>query len=87
MTISIPSNLFRVFGCSSASTEAITLEASKNPMRWNSASPNVAVLIQQIIDKVLPICVNSQIPLILSVAFHASSNCYFQEAISSNNKS
>ncbi|XP_057524273.1 serine/threonine protein phosphatase 2A 55 kDa regulatory subunit B beta isoform-like [Amaranthus tricolor] len=27
------SNLFRVFGCSSASTEAITLEASKNPMR------------------------------------------------------
>ncbi|PPD70670.1 hypothetical protein GOBAR_DD32451 [Gossypium barbadense] len=27
------SNLFRVFGCSEGSTEAITLEASKNPMR------------------------------------------------------
>uniref|UniRef100_A0A803LBC7 Serine/threonine-protein phosphatase 2A 55 kDa regulatory subunit B n=1 Tax=Chenopodium quinoa TaxID=63459 RepID=A0A803LBC7_CHEQI len=27
------SNLFRVFGCSSGSTEASTLEASKNPMR------------------------------------------------------
>ncbi|KMT17990.1 hypothetical protein BVRB_2g033360 [Beta vulgaris subsp. vulgaris] len=27
------SNLFRVFGCSSGSTEATTLEASKNPMR------------------------------------------------------
>ena len=27
------SNLFRVFGCSEGSTEATTLEASKNPMR------------------------------------------------------
>uniref|UniRef100_A0A7C8YPD2 Serine/threonine-protein phosphatase 2A 55 kDa regulatory subunit B n=2 Tax=Opuntia streptacantha TaxID=393608 RepID=A0A7C8YPD2_OPUST len=27
------SNLFRVFGCTSGSTEATTLEASKNPMR------------------------------------------------------
>lgn len=27
------SNLFRVFGCSPGSTEATTLEASKNPMR------------------------------------------------------
>lgn len=28
------SNLFRVFGCTPGSTEATTLEASKNPMRW-----------------------------------------------------
>lgn len=28
------SNLFRVFGCSEGSTEATTLEASKNPMRY-----------------------------------------------------
>lgn len=27
------SNLFRVFGCAPGSTEATTLEASKNPMR------------------------------------------------------
>lgn len=29
-----PSNLFRVFGCTTGSTEATTLEASKNPMRY-----------------------------------------------------
>jgi hypothetical protein len=28
------SNLFRVFGCTDGSTEATTLEASKNPMRY-----------------------------------------------------
>jgi serine/threonine-protein phosphatase 2A regulatory subunit B len=27
------SNIFRVFGCTSGSTEATTLEASRNPMR------------------------------------------------------
>jgi hypothetical protein len=27
------SNMFRVFGCASGSTEATTLEASRNPMR------------------------------------------------------
>lgn len=31
--ICCPSNLFRVFGCAPGSTEATTLEASKNPMR------------------------------------------------------
>ncbi|RVW43911.1 Serine/threonine protein phosphatase 2A 55 kDa regulatory subunit B beta isoform [Vitis vinifera] len=30
------SNLFRVFGCTAGSTEATTLEASKNPMRYVS---------------------------------------------------
>lgn len=29
-----PSNLFRVFGCSAGSSEATSLEASKNPMRY-----------------------------------------------------
>ena len=28
------SNLFRVFGCAAGSNEAMTLEASKNPMRY-----------------------------------------------------
>ncbi|XP_062008580.1 serine/threonine protein phosphatase 2A 55 kDa regulatory subunit B beta isoform-like isoform X3 [Rosa rugosa] len=34
------SNLFRVFGCGSGSTEAITLEASKNPMRRQVQTPS-----------------------------------------------
>ncbi|XP_050232692.1 serine/threonine protein phosphatase 2A 55 kDa regulatory subunit B beta isoform isoform X2 [Mercurialis annua] len=34
------SNLFRVFGCSPGSTEAITLEASKNPMRRQVQTPS-----------------------------------------------
>ncbi|XP_050159236.1 serine/threonine protein phosphatase 2A 55 kDa regulatory subunit B alpha isoform-like isoform X3 [Malus sylvestris] len=33
------SNLFRVFGCSEGSTEATTLEASKNPMRRQVQTP------------------------------------------------
>lgn len=33
------SNLFRVFGCASGSTEATTLEASKNPMRKQIPTP------------------------------------------------
>ncbi|XP_050380926.1 serine/threonine protein phosphatase 2A 55 kDa regulatory subunit B beta isoform-like isoform X1 [Argentina anserina] len=33
------SNLFRVFGCGSGSTEATTLEASKNPMRRQVQTP------------------------------------------------
>ncbi|KAM7254402.1 hypothetical protein ACFE04_003782 [Oxalis oulophora] len=33
------SNLFRVFGCASGSTEATTLEASKNPMRRQVQTP------------------------------------------------
>ncbi|XP_024972146.1 serine/threonine protein phosphatase 2A 55 kDa regulatory subunit B beta isoform-like isoform X2 [Cynara cardunculus var. scolymus] len=33
------SNLFRVFGCHSGSTEATTLEASKNPMRRQVQTP------------------------------------------------
>lgn len=34
------SNLFRVFGCSAGSTEATTLEASKNPMRRQVQTPS-----------------------------------------------
>ncbi|KAJ4708173.1 Serine/threonine-protein phosphatase 2A 55 kDa regulatory subunit B [Melia azedarach] len=34
------SNLFRVFGCSEGSTEATTLEASKNPMRRQVQTPS-----------------------------------------------
>nr|XP_043624458.1 serine/threonine protein phosphatase 2A 55 kDa regulatory subunit B beta isoform-like [Erigeron canadensis] len=34
------SNLFRVFGCGSGSTEATTLEASKNPMRRQVQTPS-----------------------------------------------
>lgn len=34
------SNLFRVFGCSEGSTEATTLEASKNPMRRQVQNPS-----------------------------------------------
>ncbi|XP_057959578.1 serine/threonine protein phosphatase 2A 55 kDa regulatory subunit B beta isoform-like isoform X3 [Malania oleifera] len=34
------SNLFRVFGCSEGSTEATTLEASKNPMRRQIPTPS-----------------------------------------------
>ncbi|KAJ0089895.1 hypothetical protein Patl1_13006 [Pistacia atlantica] len=34
------SNLFRVFGCSEGSTEATTLEASKNPMRKQVQTPS-----------------------------------------------
>ncbi|KAK8664333.1 hypothetical protein V6N13_084126 [Hibiscus sabdariffa] len=34
------SNLFRVFGCSPGSTEATTLEASKNPMRRHVQTPS-----------------------------------------------
>lgn len=34
------SNLFRVFGCSQGSTEATTLEASKNPMRRQVQTPS-----------------------------------------------
>ncbi|XP_009593926.1 serine/threonine protein phosphatase 2A 55 kDa regulatory subunit B beta isoform-like isoform X2 [Nicotiana tomentosiformis] len=34
------SNLFRVFGCPPGSTEAITLEASKNPMRRQVQTPS-----------------------------------------------
>ncbi|XP_061339860.1 serine/threonine protein phosphatase 2A 55 kDa regulatory subunit B beta isoform-like isoform X2 [Gastrolobium bilobum] len=34
------SNLFRVFGCSLGSTEATTLEASKNPMRRQVPTPS-----------------------------------------------
>ncbi|KAI5665477.1 hypothetical protein M9H77_15330 [Catharanthus roseus] len=34
------SNLFRVFGCSAGSTEATTLEASKNPMRRQVPTPS-----------------------------------------------
>ncbi|CBI35975.3 unnamed protein product, partial [Vitis vinifera] len=34
------SNLFRVFGCSPGSTEATTLEASKNPMRRQVQTPS-----------------------------------------------
>ncbi|CAK7353006.1 unnamed protein product [Dovyalis caffra] len=34
------SNLFRVFGCSDGSTEATTLEASKNPMRRQVQTPS-----------------------------------------------
>ncbi|XP_011009695.1 PREDICTED: serine/threonine protein phosphatase 2A 55 kDa regulatory subunit B beta isoform-like isoform X3 [Populus euphratica] len=34
------SNLFRVFGCSEGSTEATTLEASKNPMRKQLQTPS-----------------------------------------------
>ncbi|WCJ39580.1 Serine/threonine protein phosphatase 2A 55 kDa regulatory subunit B beta isoform [Euphorbia peplus] len=34
------SNLFRVFGCASGSTEATTLEASKNPMRRQVPTPS-----------------------------------------------
>lgn len=34
------SNLFRVFGCSLGSTEATTLEASKNPMRRQVQTPS-----------------------------------------------
>ncbi|GMN37025.1 hypothetical protein TIFTF001_006473 [Ficus carica] len=34
------SNLFRVFGCSQGSTEAMTLEASKNPMRRQVQTPS-----------------------------------------------
>ncbi|KAJ9559551.1 hypothetical protein OSB04_004711 [Centaurea solstitialis] len=34
------SNLFRVFGCHSGSTEATTLEASKNPMRRQVQTPS-----------------------------------------------
>ncbi|GJW10603.1 serine/threonine protein phosphatase 2A 55 kDa regulatory subunit B beta isoform-like protein isoform X2 [Tanacetum coccineum] len=34
------SNLFRVFGCQSGSTEATTLEASKNPMRRQVQTPS-----------------------------------------------
>ncbi|KAI0515500.1 hypothetical protein KFK09_008165 [Dendrobium nobile] len=33
------SNLFRVFGCASGSSEATTLEASKNPMRRQAQTP------------------------------------------------
>ncbi|KAM2066136.1 hypothetical protein TB1_041947 [Malus domestica] len=33
------SNLFRVFGCSEGSTEATTLEASKNPLRRQVQTP------------------------------------------------
>ncbi|KAL5769079.1 hypothetical protein ACOSP7_015636 [Xanthoceras sorbifolium] len=36
------SNLFRVFGCSEGSTEATTLEASKNPMRRQVQTPSRA---------------------------------------------
>ncbi|XVE53915.1 hypothetical protein DITRI_Ditri03aG0040300 [Diplodiscus trichospermus] len=36
------SNLFRVFGCSEGSTEAMTLEASKNPMRRQGQPPSRA---------------------------------------------
>lgn len=34
------SNLFRVFGCSAGTTEATTLEASKNPMRRQVSAPS-----------------------------------------------
>uniref|UniRef100_A0A7N0TM37 Serine/threonine-protein phosphatase 2A 55 kDa regulatory subunit B n=1 Tax=Kalanchoe fedtschenkoi TaxID=63787 RepID=A0A7N0TM37_KALFE len=34
------SNLFRVIGCAEGSTESATLEASKNPMRRQSATPS-----------------------------------------------
>ncbi|KAJ6704297.1 SERINE/THREONINE-PROTEIN PHOSPHATASE 2A 55 KDA REGULATORY SUBUNIT B [Salix viminalis] len=34
------SNLFRVFGCNLESTEAATLEASKNPMRRQGQTPS-----------------------------------------------
>jgi serine/threonine-protein phosphatase 2A regulatory subunit B len=34
------SNLFRVFGCTPGSTEALTLEASKNPMRRQVQTPS-----------------------------------------------
>ncbi|XAR49955.1 hypothetical protein NMG60_11004143 [Bertholletia excelsa] len=34
------SNLFRVFGCATGSTEATTLEASKNPMRRQVQTPS-----------------------------------------------
>ncbi|XP_042482822.1 serine/threonine protein phosphatase 2A 55 kDa regulatory subunit B beta isoform-like isoform X2 [Macadamia integrifolia] len=34
------SNLFRVFGCAAGSTEATTLEASKNPMRRQVPTPS-----------------------------------------------
>ncbi|XP_031091918.1 serine/threonine protein phosphatase 2A 55 kDa regulatory subunit B beta isoform-like isoform X2 [Ipomoea triloba] len=34
------SNLFRVFGCAAGSTEATTLEASKNPMRRQAQTPS-----------------------------------------------
>ncbi|KAK4786665.1 hypothetical protein SAY86_010498 [Trapa natans] len=34
------SNLFRVFGCARGSTEAATLEATKNPMRRQSSTPS-----------------------------------------------
>ncbi|XP_027124923.1 serine/threonine protein phosphatase 2A 55 kDa regulatory subunit B beta isoform-like isoform X1 [Coffea eugenioides] len=34
------SNLFRVFGCATGSTEAATLEASKNPMRRQVQTPS-----------------------------------------------
>ncbi|KAI7986547.1 Serine/threonine protein phosphatase 2A 55 kDa regulatory subunit B beta isoform [Camellia lanceoleosa] len=34
------SNLFRVFGCATGSTEATTLEASKNPMRKQVQTPS-----------------------------------------------
>ncbi|CAI9753761.1 unnamed protein product [Fraxinus pennsylvanica] len=34
------SNLFRVFGCAASSTEATTLEASKNPMRRQVQTPS-----------------------------------------------
>ncbi|XP_034700133.1 serine/threonine protein phosphatase 2A 55 kDa regulatory subunit B beta isoform-like isoform X2 [Vitis riparia] len=34
------SNLFRVFGCTAGSTEATTLEASKNPMRRQAPAPS-----------------------------------------------
>ncbi|XP_020265193.1 serine/threonine protein phosphatase 2A 55 kDa regulatory subunit B beta isoform-like isoform X2 [Asparagus officinalis] len=34
------SNLFRVFGCAAGSTEATTLEASKNPMRRQVQTPS-----------------------------------------------
>ncbi|XP_057976934.1 serine/threonine protein phosphatase 2A 55 kDa regulatory subunit B beta isoform isoform X2 [Malania oleifera] len=34
------SNLFRVFGCTAGSTEATTLEASKNPMRRQVQTPS-----------------------------------------------
>ncbi|XP_044464567.1 serine/threonine protein phosphatase 2A 55 kDa regulatory subunit B beta isoform-like isoform X2 [Mangifera indica] len=36
------SNLFRVFGCSEGSTDATTLEASKNPMRRQTQTPRPA---------------------------------------------
>ncbi|PKI70744.1 hypothetical protein CRG98_008977 [Punica granatum] len=34
------SNVFRVFGCSEGSTEAATLEATRNPMRRQAPTPS-----------------------------------------------